>query len=180
MKLHIGCGPRRIPDYVNIDIREDIKPDVVDDIYTLEKFKSGSADVIYSSHVFEHVGRHDRLTVLKRWFDVLKNGGVIRVSVPDFEAVVKAYQAGFPMEKLISLLNGSQRHPYDIHYYCYDFNALKSDLESVGFVDVRRYDWRQTEHANIDDYSQAYLPHMDKSNGILMSLNVEATKREII
>jgi len=28
----------------------------------------------------------------------------------------------------------------------------------------------------MDDHSQAYLPHMDKENGILISLNIEATK----
>jgi hypothetical protein len=50
------------------------------------------------------------------------------------------------------------------------------DLNSVGFVDVRRYDWRDTEHAHVDDYSQAYVPHMDKENGILISLNVECRK----
>jgi hypothetical protein len=49
-------------------------------------------------------------------------------------------------------------------------------LESAGFTDVRRYDWRETEHAHIDDYSQAYIPHMDKENGILISLNVECAK----
>ena len=27
-----------------------------------------------------------------------------------------------------------------------------------------------------DDYSQAYIPHMDKERGILISLNVEATR----
>jgi hypothetical protein len=28
----------------------------------------------------------------------------------------------------------------------------------------------------MDDYSQSYLPHMDKENGTLMSLNLEAVK----
>ena len=27
-----------------------------------------------------------------------------------------------------------------------------------------------------DDYSQSYLPHMDKENGMLMSLNLEGRK----
>jgi hypothetical protein len=27
-----------------------------------------------------------------------------------------------------------------------------------------------------DDFSKSYLPHMDKDNGILMSLNILATK----
>ena len=38
------------------------------------------------------------------------------------------------------------------------------------------YDWRKTEHAQFDDHSQAYLPHMDKKNGELISLNVESNK----
>jgi hypothetical protein len=49
-------------------------------------------------------------------------------------------------------------------------------MEEAGFKNVKRYDWKKTEHFYVDDYSQAYLPHMDKLNGKLMSLNVEATK----
>jgi hypothetical protein len=37
--------------------------------------------------------------------------------------------------------------------------------------------WRETEHAHVDDFSQAYIPHMDKENGILISLNIECDKR---
>jgi hypothetical protein len=41
---------------------------------------------------------------------------------------------------------------------------------------VSKYDWRDTEHSELDDFSQSYLPHMDKDNGKLMSLNIEAVK----
>jgi hypothetical protein len=60
----------------------------------------------------------------------------------------------------------------------FDFATLKAGLEQAGFGDVRRYDWRKTElgKLGIDDYSQAYLPHMDKENGRLMMLNVEADR----
>ena len=34
----------------------------------------------------------------------------------------------------------------------------------------------ETNHSHCDDHSQAYLPHMDKNNGILISLNVECAK----
>jgi len=44
-----------------------------------------------------------------------------------------------------------------------------------GFVHIR-YDWRQTIHKDYDDVSPAYIPHMDKEHGILISLNVEAEK----
>ena len=49
-------------------------------------------------------------------------------------------------------------------------------LEEVGFEQVQRYDWRETEHAAIDDYSQAYIAHMDKKRGVQISLNVECVE----
>ena len=58
----------------------------------------------------------------------------------------------------------------------YDYNTLSKLLYDTGFTAVKEWDWRTTEHKEYDDHSQAYLPHMDKENGILMSLNVEGIK----
>ena len=52
---------------------------------------------------------------------------------------------------------------------------IKADAEV--FKDVKLYDWKKTEHSNYDDHSQAYFPHMDKDNGLLVSLNVESQKK---
>ena len=41
---------------------------------------------------------------------------------------------------------------------------------------IDKYDWSKTEHSKFDDHSQAFLPHMDKQNGTLISLNVECVK----
>jgi len=41
---------------------------------------------------------------------------------------------------------------------------------------VQTWNWRETSHSEFDDHSQAYIPHMDKDNGKLISLNVEAIK----
>jgi len=58
----------------------------------------------------------------------------------------------------------------------YKDKSLEKLLNEIGFSSIKRYDWRNTEHANIDDHSQAYYPHMDKENGLLISLNIEAHK----
>ena len=58
----------------------------------------------------------------------------------------------------------------------FDRRSLTAALLRVGFVDVQTWDWRQTEHADLDDFSQAYLPHMQKETGTLVSLNLEAVK----
>ena len=63
------------------------------------------------------------------------------------------------------------------HKTVYDYQSLETMLtKQIGFKRVRKYDWKETEHSHFDDHSQAYLPHMDKENGTLISLNVEAIK----
>ena len=62
------------------------------------------------------------------------------------------------------------------HKTVYDYDSLKNVLNHCGFVETRLYDWRETEHSQHDDHSQAYFPHMDKENGIHVSLNVICIK----
>ncbi len=176
MKLNLGCYDRKIHGFVNVDIREDVNPDVVDNIYELKNFKSESVELIYCCHALEHCDYKESEIALKRWYDVLQTGGKIRLAVPDMEAHFAHYYYHKDLRLLHSTFWGSQRHPYDYHKNGWDFNKLKEDLEAVGFRNVQRYDWRDTEHFYVDDYSQTYFPHMDKENGKLMSLNVEAQK----
>ena len=62
------------------------------------------------------------------------------------------------------------------HKTVFDYKSLEIILIANNFKEIKRYDWRNTIHADFDDYSQAYIPHMDKEGGKLMSLNIEATK----
>jgi len=178
-KLNLGCSSRKFHGWINIDAREEVGPDVIDNVFTLSNFEKSSVDVIYASHLLEHVKRKEVKNVLSRWFELLKPKGVLRLSVPDFEKIVKYYLLTSDLEKLHGLLHAGQRNEYDIHYVTFDFKLLKRLLVEVGFVEenIRIYSFNETEHFFIDDGSQAYLPHMDKVNGMLMSLNVEAIKR---
>jgi hypothetical protein len=176
IKLHLGCGNKHINDFINIDVRKIEEVDLVDDISKLTSFTINSVDLIYASHVLEHFGRNEYINVLKRWYDLLKVGGVLRIEVPDFEKIVSYYNETKNLRILRGLLYGGQTYEQNFHYCSWDFNTLKDDLVLVGFTKVQKYDWRNTEHSHIDDFSQCYLPHMDKQNGQLMSLNVEAIK----
>jgi predicted SAM-dependent methyltransferase len=149
----------------------------VHDIATLPMFGDSSFDLVYSSHALAYVDRFDVVNVLREWKRVLVTGGTLRVAVPDFEALVRAYGA-YGLGAIVGPLFGRWQVGDAVIYErtTYDYAALKEVLEAAGFTSVRRYDWRQTEHAGFDDHSQAYLPHMDKENGLLLSLNVEATK----
>lgn len=180
MKLHLGCFNKKIHGFVNVDIRPDVNPDLVDDVFKLEKVLPNSIELIYCCHVLEHATRAGSLEALERWHEVLKPGGILRLSVPDLEATFAAYFYHKDLRLLQNMLYGSQKHPYDFHYTGWDFKTMKEDLESVGFVDIRLWDWKTTKpHSYVDYYSQAYIPHLNKTTGKLMSLNVEATKGEV-
>jgi ubiquinone/menaquinone biosynthesis C-methylase UbiE len=178
-KLHLGCGAAVIPGFFHIDALPGPHIDQVGRVDVLPLVADGSVELIYASHVLEHFGRYEYPAVLAEWLRVLQPGGVLRLAVPDFAACAKIYhERGLEdgLNGLVGLICGGQRNLLDFHKMIFDEPLLRDALLAAGFSTVRRWDWRETEHADIDDYSQAYLPHLDKINGLHMSLNLEAVK----
>lgn len=183
MKLHLGCGSRYIPGFVHIDA---IKYRHVDIVSSVDKLPlvDNSADLIYASHVLEHFGRFEYINVLKEWYRLLKPGGELRLAVPDFSACVNIYISGgfgddISSSALIGLICGGQRNIYDFHKMIFDELSLSRVLFGIGFNKVARWNWRETEHFSVDDFSQAYHPHMQKDTGEIVSLNLAAFKKGV-
>ena len=57
MKLHLGCGSKRIEGFTNIDIRYLPGVDEINHVRFLRNYKNNSVDLIYACHVLEHFGR---------------------------------------------------------------------------------------------------------------------------
>lgn len=176
MKLHVGCGNVILPGWTNLDIEKLPGVDIIDDITTLTKIPDNSCDIIYASHVLEHVGRNEFEDVIRIWNKKLKKNGTLRIAVPDFEKIIIWYQRTKYIIDIVGLVSGGQKTKYDYHKMIYDKKSLTEILLKMGFNDIREWDWRQTDHSKFDDYSQSYLPHMEKDKGLLMSLNLEARK----
>jgi len=77
------------------------------------------------------------------------------------------------LKSLIGLLYGGQDYDENYHYTTFDYHTLSNDLRNMGYSHIEEWN---TEIYPQDDFSKAYLPHMDKENGILMSLNILAVK----
>ena len=185
MKVNLGCGKNYIPGFVHVDLDDLPHIDYKSDIMSLPFFDDNSASLIYSSHALAYFDRKEVNTVLSEWYRVLEPEGTLRIAVPDFEAIVKIYKkyGNLDRQGILGPLygfwsqnssGGSENTIY--HRTTYDFLSLKNVLIKNGFKHPKRYDWRATIHKEYDDFSQAYIPHMDKENGILISLNVEAKK----
>tara|TARA_R110000824_G_scaffold104214_1_gene247286 strand:+ start:1753 stop:2313 length:561 start_codon:yes stop_codon:yes gene_type:complete len=180
VKLHLGCGPKYIPGFIHVDANPYEHVDHLGGVDNLEHIANDSVDLIYACHVLEHFGRNEFQQVLEEWHRILKPGGVLRLSVPDFAKTVKIYaEKSLLVDGIMTVMGslvGGQRDAFDYHKIVFDEALLDQSLRDAGFQTTSLWDWRQTEHAHIDDQSQAYLPHMDKENGVLMSLNMEAFK----
>lgn len=176
MKLHLGCGKRFIPGYTHVDVVDYPHVELRCAVDRMPMIRDAAATLVYSAHVLEHFHRRDTQRVLAEWKRVLQPWGILRIAVPDLEALCQLYQLTEDASLILGPLFGRGDYLYNVHYTAFDFTTLKKELEDAGFSNVKRYDWRATEHAEVDDYSQSYYPHMNKTTGRLLSLNVEATR----
>jgi len=138
----------------------------------------GSVAVVYASHVLEHLYREEAQQLVRESCRVLARGGVLRVVVPDLEAMIQEYQGERPFGKLTGemeclcradRLNQRllMRYPTPIyssllqriyaswkdlhsHKWMYDAESLTALFEAGGFVEVRRRAYLESEIADID------------------------------
>lgn len=183
LRLHLGCWTRPMDSssWINIDHVYVPGVDLVEDCRLLRSFRTRSVDTIYASHILDEFSRWEYMAALGRWYDVLKIGGKLFLSVPDFSEIVNRYIETNDLRELEGLLHGGQDHPGWTRSYSWDMKLMNQDLSKIGFHDIKRYKFWETPFCQIgkeprDDYSQAYLPHGNQLTGRLMSLNVEATK----
>ncbi len=174
-KLHIGCGKCYLPGFLNVDLFSNTKADAYHDM-TAMPYPPASFDLIYRSHVLEHQHRHMVISTLNHWVAMLKPGGVLRLAVPNFAAVCEYYMRGGRLPDVMGLLYGGQDSHLNRHTVTFDFATLSDYMKKAGLTDIRPWDWRKTEHAEHDDFSQAYLPHLQKDTGLHVSLNLEGTR----
>ncbi len=179
MKLHLGCGKRFIPGFVHVDIAKFDHIDHNRRVDDLSCFEDNSAELIYACQVLEYFDRDELPVVLKEWKRVLKKSGILRLSVPNFKVLSDLYQAGLSLEFFLGTLYGKWHigeEKYVYHKTTFDFKSAERVLEDAGFKNIELWDWRTTEHCEIDDYSQAYFPHMEKNKGVLFNLNIQCQK----
>lgn len=160
-----GFVDGNIPGFLTMDLREgaDFRGDCSD----LSRFQDGSVEAVYASNILEHWPIAKTVTVLKEWKRVLRPGGTLYVSVPDFDATVRLYQKIGLTEWIKYHLWGDQKHDLNYHYICFTFASLAKDLHKAGFKDIKR-----VKHFNIGE--QDGSTNVNTVTRELISLNVEA------
>jgi predicted SAM-dependent methyltransferase len=174
--VHIGCGTTNSPEFINIDARPLAHVHIVtSEITSLADFDSGTVDLVYMCHVLEHIKKGDLTKVLLEMKRVLKDGGVLRISVPDFDKLIEVYNAsGKDTTAISNQLMGGQDHQYNIHYGIFNQRRLSELLNEAGFREVVSWDPDNCQYHDFKDRASRRM----KVDGreIMISLNLEAIK----
>ena len=179
VKLHYGCGDIRQPGYVNVDLRWTPAVDFIADLPWCARWLEGRCLEVYMSHVLEHYqlpNRHMQqspdnvLGALESVRRILAPGGIIRLAVPDFGALVKQYATGMlPLHpKLAGRICGGQEYRENVHRCVFDRDFLERCLQVCGYVGVQTWDPRAGDFTR--DWS------FDEIDGVSTSLNLIAYK----
>lgn len=164
IKLELGAGAKK-----GVNGWTTVAFDQADINYDLRKgipLKSNSVDVIYSSHMLEHIQYKHLLVFLSECRRVLKKGGQFSVCVPNARLYIEAYMKGqmfreretfYPpgMVDTGSLMDQMNYIAYlgNEHAYMFDEENFIATLKQGGFkkAELREYDgeldidWRDYE-----------------------------------
>jgi predicted SAM-dependent methyltransferase len=153
LKVHLGCGNALLAGWINLDCYPP-KPSPDAEILTIDMrrglpFSDKSVSALFSEHFLEHlpfeVVQASILTEVRR---IMEPGGVLRLAVPDGEYFIsqylasktgkadRLYEENRQSKTAMAVLNEAA-HGFG-HYFLYDYETLKSVLESAGLVEVRR------------------------------------------
>lgn len=174
-KLHVGCGTRKLDSYVNIDVREDVAPDLVLGADAIGLHYSGQRiSEIYACHVIEHFTHP--FEVVQEWGDALEYHGVLRLAVPHMANICEAVSKhNVHLERVSGLIWGRHDYPENVHHHGWTFEGLANMLREAGFYGVKQWN---PHHIFPDGYHDFSYAELYTASGIRlpMSLNVEAKK----
>lgn len=137
MRLHLGCGDKIWPGFLNCDLHAEA--DVNTDCRKLP-FETDYADEIHSVHFLEHVPRLDVDNMIIDWHRVLKRGGKLAIELPCLDKISQNIVDGEKDLRLTTLgIFGDPRdaRPGMLHSWAYTKSELIEILRQCGFTDVQ-------------------------------------------
>lgn len=208
IKMNLGCGSVRPRGWINTDsslnanmqrvpivgtmLRKFFKTVAYDStnmVYmNLNRRWSGyadnSVDIVYASHLFEHLTLKSAALFLTESYRCLKPGGIIRIVVPDLYKICKKYiseyengkenASDFIMWAINMHKEGQYPHagffkrivlewqgyPHQ-HKFMYDTKSLSKKFTETGFVDIHSLEYGNsiyiTEIADVEGTEESYL-----------------------
>jgi len=162
--VNLGCGSHYHPDWINIDIEPSGPGVIAHDLSTGIPLENDSCDVVYHSHVLEHIRRPDALPFIRECRRVLKPGGVLRIAVPDLERICRLY-----IQKLDAALEGDAAAAADYNWMLlemYDQTVREKSGGAMGsYLRTRPLPNREFIFERIGEHGRAMVESLQNGNG---------------
>ena len=171
--LEIGPGAKRIKGFETLNVIGGFNVDYVYDASKPLPFEDNVFDLIYASHILEHIPWYKTEQVLKEWVRTLKPGGSLEIWVPDGYKICKGIVRAEEKNINISYKDGwykfnSDKDPYvwgngriftygdgngkinhpNWHRALFTPKYLKKLMEKSGLINVRTMSSREVRGYN--------------------------------
>jgi predicted SAM-dependent methyltransferase len=160
LKLNLGCGSNKLPDYVNIDGEASCKPDVLHNILEKFPYKAGAAEEIVMFHCIEHIHRSLHQKLFTEIWRLLRPGGRLIISYPEFLKAVENWKTNYKGKKDFweNVIYGRQLYPGDAHVTIMHTPDFVKKLKSWGFGGIRSYSEKDEKFNTIISCVKAAAP----------------------
>lgn len=167
LRVNLGAGHVGREGYVNVDARAVDGIAVVADVRALP-FAPGSVDEFYASHLAEHFPEEDlRRAILPHWLELLRPGGLLRLIVPDAEAMLAEHAAGrYSFDDLRLVTFGEQEYDGDFHFNMFSREGIAELLVASGFSEPRLVADTRRNGACYEMEIRAERPHKDEEGAL--------------
>ena len=161
--LNVGCGDTYHPEWTNVDMAT-CRPGVqVCNLLKGFPYPDRRFQVVYHSHVLEHIPREQVSNFIRECYRVLKPGGILRVVVPDLENIVREY---------LQLLQENLAQPSPPASARYDWIMVELYEQAVRHIPGGQMgDFAQRLRAVDPDYLAARIGRWDSPSGGVQPLS---------
>src|ERR1700731_1297143 len=145
--LNVGCGPKLLNGFANLDYLWVPGIDLCWDITKGIPLPDHSLQGIYSEHCLEHLDKSVATDILRDLRRLLKTTGTLRIVVPDAELYIDLYirarngeavQFPYAEGKCLPIDPLNRIFREHGHRYAYDFCAMRAMILDVGFSSVTK------------------------------------------
>jgi SAM-dependent methyltransferase len=113
-------------------------------------YSSGEFSAAFSSHVVEHLYHHQAVFALREVHRILMPGGILRLSVPDLDRCVAAYDSANPDEFCSAVFEAKHVREKNQHHWMYNETSMGKLLQDVGFRKVYRCKYREGKSPDVE------------------------------
>jgi len=82
VSINLGCGPRKLDGFINLDYRPEANPDQVCDVREGLPFDTNTVDLVRADDFLEHIPIGEVIPLMNEIWRVLKPGGTFESSTP--------------------------------------------------------------------------------------------------